>query len=294
MLDFINSKDLKAMKALKNIPMQFSRLVVLLILLAVFSPLNLSAQIEKWDSLMNLAKTCFQLKDYSKSNEYYQQVIDLIKPFDKDGKLIDKIRGTMAINYIYMGVPFLKENKYSEAKPFFEKALEYSERDPKVFPVANSWMGNWYSAKALEIRAYENNLKQSVDYSIMAEKFYESANAPDKRLKEQISRAVVLSTIARVDEAKQLLKQVISECEGNEKRNSLLAKALNELGFIELNSENYQSAIMNLEQSYTLSVDSGDIQNAEIVARRLQWLYENKIPDNSKVELWKGRADNIK
>lgn len=50
-------------------------------------PLSGNTQTEKWDSLMNLAKTCHNQKEYSRSNEYYQQVIDFVNPIDDDGRL---------------------------------------------------------------------------------------------------------------------------------------------------------------------------------------------------------------
>ena len=67
------------------------------------------------------------------------------------------------------------------------------------------------------------------------------------------------------------------------------AKALNELGAIELNLENYQAAIQYLEKSYNLSFQS-DRQNARIAVNRIIRLYEAQIPDKSKVELWKKRV----
>lgn len=268
----------------------FCRSLAIMVSLTV--PFFVNAQTEKWDSLMNLAKTYHRQKEYLKSNECYQQVIDAIMPFDDDGSLTNKIKGTMALNYMYLGVSLFKQKKYPEAKSYFEKAIEYAEKDPKVLPMANTWMGDWYSTQALIIRISETNLQQSVEYSIMAEKYFELANAPEKRLKEQVSRATVLSEISRIDEAKQQLQNVISECEGNEKRIVILAKALNELGAIEQNAENYQSAIQLLERSYNLSVVYSKT-NAKSPATRLLRLYQNQIPDPSKVELWQKRINEL-
>ena len=255
-------------------------------------PLIGTAQIEKWDSLTNLAKTYHQQKEYVKSNECYEQVIAIVKPFDSDSKLTNKIRGMIALNYVYMGVPLFKDKKYAESKPYFEKALEYSANDPKVLQMANSWMGDWYSSQALQVRIAESNLQQAIDYSLLAEKYYTIANASEKCLKEQISRATVLADIFRIDEARKLFQQIIAECEGRDKRTNLLAKALNELGAIEQNTENYQTAILYLERSYDLS-QSSDRQNARIAANRMQRLYESQIPDKTKAELWKKRLDEL-
>lgn len=251
------------------------------------------AQMEKWDSLTNQAKIYHQQKEYAKSNECYEHVIAIVKPYDEGERLTSKIRGMIALNYVYLGVPLFKEKKYAESKPYFEKAIEYSAKDPKVLPMANSWMGNWYSSQALEIRVKESNLQQAIDYYIMAENYYKLANAPEKYLKEQISRATTLSDISRIDEARKLLQQVIGECKGKDKLTILQAKALNELGAIEQNSENYQSAIQNLEKSYNLSFQF-DRQNARIAANRIIRLYETQIPDKSKVELWKKRVVELK
>lgn len=292
-IDFIRLEDAAALEALKKIPVFCRECVILTLLLAYLFPCSLKAQTEKWDSLMNLAKTYHKQKEYLKSNEYYQQVIDAIMPFDNDARLTNKIKGTMALNYMYLGVPLFKQKKYPEAKLYFEKAIEFAEKDPKVLPMANTWMGDWYSTQALTIRLSETNLQQSVEYSVIAEKYYEVANAPEKRLSEQVTRATVLSEISRIDEAKQQLQKVISECEGNDKRNAILAKALNELGAMEQNAENYQSAIQLLERSYDLSVVNCKT-NAQIAANRLLRLYQSQIPDESKVELWQKRINELK
>ena len=132
------------MEALKKISVLDIKCVVLYLLMVCFFPCDLTAQTEKWDSLMNLAKTYHKQREYLKSNEYYQQVIDAILPFDNDGRLINKIKGTMALNYMYLGVPLFKQKKYPEAKSYFEKAIEYAEKDPKVLTMANKWMGDWH------------------------------------------------------------------------------------------------------------------------------------------------------
>ena len=251
-----------------------------------------TAQIERWDSLMNLAKICSKEREYFKSNEYYELVILAINPYDNDELLTNKIKGTIAINYIHLGVPLFKEKKYEDAKHYFEKAIEYAVKDPKVFPVANSWMGDWYSWKALDVKIATTDLQQSVEYSLLAEEYYERANAPEKLLKEQVSRAAVLCDLSQIEKSKRLLQQVISECEGNENRTIILSKALNELGYIELKLEDFQSAILHLECSYDLSL-SKDSSTAKLAAMRLQQLYEFEIPDKTKAEFWKNRSNAI-
>lgn len=291
--EYISPVNSVALKVLKKISVQYKKCVLISFLSVCLSPCSITAQTESWDSLINLAKTYHRQKEYLKSNEYYQQVINAITPFDNDGRLTNKIKGTMALNYMYLGVPLYKQKKYPEAKLYFEKAIEYAANDPKVLPMANIWMGDWYSTQALTIRISDTNLQQSVEYSIIAEKYYELANAPEKRLSEQVSRATVLSEISRIDEARQQLQKVISECEGNDKRNVILAKALNELGAIEQNEENYQSAIQLLERSYNLSIVNSKT-NANIAAKRLLRLYQSQIPDESKVELWQKRINELK
>lgn len=290
-IDFIHPEKPVAFGSLMKISVLIRKFVLSFLLLCVF-PNSGNAQIEKWDSLTNLAKTYHQQKEYVKSNECYEQVIAIVKPFDSDSKLTNKIRGMIALNYVYMGVPLFKDKKYAESKDYFEKALEYSANDPEVLPMANSWMGDWYSSQALQIRIAQSNLQQAIEYSLLAERYYSLANAPERCLKEQISRATVLADISRIDDAKQLLQQVIAECEGRDKRTILLAKALNEFGAIEQNTENYQTAIQYLERSYSLS-QSSDKQNALIAANRMQRLYESQIPDKTKAELWKKRADEL-
>ena len=268
----------------------YYRVLVLAILFCF--PITGISQVQKWDSLTNLAIIHHQQKEFEKSNECYEQVIAMVKPIDEDGRLTNKIKGMIALNYIYLGVPLFKAKKYTESKKLFEMALQYAANDPKVLPMANSWMGDWYSSHALQIRIAESNLQQAIEYSLLAEKYYTIANAPEKCLKEQISRATVLADISRIEDARHLFQQVIQECEGKIKRTNLLAKALNGLGAIEQNSDNYQMAIQYLERSYNLSLSS-DKQNARLAANRMQRLYESQIPDKTKAELWKRRTDEL-
>ena len=264
------------------------------ILLTVFIAIPLSglAQVGPLDSLMNLAKNYHLKKEYMKSNECYEQILATIQPYDGDARLTNIIRGTMAINYIYSGVDLFKDKYFAEAKPYFEKALEYAANDPKALPVANSWMGDWYSWKALDMRISKTDLQQAVEYSLMAEHHYKQANATDKLLKEQVSRSAALHELLQIESAKQLLLQVIGQCESVESRERILASALCELGEIELKSENFQSAILYLERCYGLSI-SKNKPTAYLAAIKLVQLYETDIPDQTKAELWKSRAETI-
>ena len=280
----------KIWNKLNQVKCFYYRVLVLSILF--YFPITGISQVQKWDSLTNLAIIHHQQKEFEKSNECYEQVIAMVKPIDEDGRLTNKIKGMIALNYVYLGVPLFKAKKYTESKKYFEMALQCAANDPKVLLMANSWMGDWYSLQALQIRIAESNLQQAIEYSLLAEKYYTLAYAPEKCLKEQISRATVLADISRIEDARHLFQQVIQECEGKIKRTNLLAKALNELGAIEQNSDNYQTAIQYLERSYTLS-QSSDRQNARIAANRMQRLYKSQIPDKTKAELWKKRADEL-
>lgn len=291
-IGFIHPNDTAALEALKKIPVLIRKFVLSFLLLCIF-PSAGNAQIEKRDSLINLAYAYHQQKEYLKSNECFEQAIAIVKPSDEDSRLTNNLRGLIALNYVCLGVPLFKDKKYAESKICFEKALEYSANDPKVLPFANSWMGDWYSMQAFQIRIAGSNLQQAVEYNKFAEKYYTLANAPEKCLKEQISRAMALSDISRIEEARQLLQQVIQECEGRDKRTNLLAKALNELGTIEQKAENYQAAILYFERSYNLNLPS-DKKKARIAAQQMQRLYEFQIPDKTKAELWKKRVDELK
>ena len=250
--------------------------------------LSVSAQIPEIESLLNLAKAYQEQKEYLKAIECHESIIELIKPFDNNN-ITNIVRGTIAINYINLGSPLLKAEKFAEAKPYFDKALEYASDDPKVLPRANSWMGEWYSSYALKIRSNKTNLQQAADYSVIAEKYFNLAGEHNKVLKEMICRSSVLADLSQTNEARTLLQSVIDECERVSDKTQILTKALYELGTIELSSENYQSAILHLERCYTLSLESNH-QTASLAAQRLLRLYESQIPDSSKADLWRKRV----
>ena len=243
------------------------------------------------DSLMNLAATYRHQEEYLKSNDCYEQLIDAIKDFD-DGGLTGKIMGLMSLNYIYLGIPLLKEGDYEKAGPFFRKAVEYAKHDPKIALSANSWMGQWYSMQSLDMRARGTDLWRAVEYSLSAERYFELAHAPEKRLNQQIARASTLSGLSRMTEAEQLLQMTIRECEERSGLEGQLAKALSELGKLEKNAENYQSAIFHLERSYEIGI-SGDRQTARLAAVYLHELFENMVPDKEKAALWKMRIEEL-
>lgn len=260
--------------------------------LALWLPLVASAQIEALDKLMNEARAYSVAKDYEKSNQSYEQLLEMIKPVD-NGSLAAKIKGMMALNYINMGVPLLKEGKYSESKPHFEKALTYSADDPKILTAANSWMANWYSSYALNLRAGDSDLLTSEQYSRQAESYYEKAGDTLKSLKEKVSRADVLSKLARHDDAIGLYRTVISACEGKPDRRAVHGLALGGLGSLEMEMEDYNSALTHLEASFNINVEHNP-KMAYVVADKLQRLYETHLPDASKAEFWRNRKEPLR
>ena len=139
-------------------------------------------------------------------------------------------------------------------------------------------------------------LSQALEYSLDAEKFFDLAEAPEKRLREQVSRAMILVDMARQDEAEVLLKQIVSECDGVASRFAIQGKALFVFGGMEVDAERFQTAIQYLEQSYDLC-NVGETKESKIYAymcaNKLYHLYNNQIPDCEKAALWKKRADDL-
>ena len=168
--------------------------------------------------------------------------------------------------------------------------------DSKTYYTANSWMGQWNSAQALNIRLNHGDYQKAVQLSLEAERYFDLAKAPEKRLTEQLSRASSLQELSHKDEAESLLKLIIRECEGKNDRNFILGRATYQLGDIELATERYQSAIQHLEQSYDLCI-SETTPNAQtwtrLAAKKLYGLYSEQIPDNDKAALWKLRTEKL-
>lgn len=253
------------------------------------------AQPAGFQTLMDEAKGYFQQKEYEKSNECYEKVVDILRGTDGE-HLIPTVRNGMAINYLYMGVAALKEKNYPDAKEYLENAIRDAKPESKTCYMAHSWMGQWYSVQALNIRSTRGDMQQAVKLSMEAEKFFDLAKAPDKRLKEQLARASALRDLARNDEAETLLKQIITECTSVSERNVIRGKACFNLGVIELETERFQPSLQHLEQSYDLC-NGGTTKDAKsyayLAANRLYQLYSNQIPDSEKALLWKQRSEEL-
>ena len=210
--------------------------------------------------------------------------------------LIPSVKNHIAINNLYLGVAAMKEKDFSTTKTYLENAIADAKPDSKTYYSANSWMGQWYSTQALNIRLNHGDYQKAVQYSQEAERYFDLAKAPEKRLTEQLSRASSLQELMHNDEAESLLKQIIRECVGNKDRCFILGRATYQLGDIELSSERYQSAIQHLEQSYDLCI-SETTPNAQtwtrLAAKKLYGLYSKQIPDDDKAALWKQRTEEL-
>ena len=269
----------------------------LLLIMALWSLCKLSiwAQPQNYDVLMGQAKNYFSQKEYAKSNECYEQVCDELKGTAYEG-LTPSVRNSIAINNMYMGVTALKEKKFPTAKTYLENAIKDAKPESKTYYMAHSWMGQWNSVQALNIRTNRGDFEKALAFSLEAERYFDLAKVPEKRLKEQLGRAAALQELARNDEAETLLKQIMSECEGFNDRSLIMGKAAYRLGEIEMAAERFQLAIQHLEQSYNLC-NAETTKDAKtwvyLAANKLNSLYTRFIPDNDKANLWKLRADEL-
>lgn len=268
---------------------------LLLTLLMLVFGLFTWAQTGDYQVLMDQAQVFFEQKDYQKSTECYEQVIESMKAHGDD-RLISTIKNSIAINHLYLGVSSLKNKDFIQAKLYLDNALKDAKPDSKTYYMAQSWMGQWYSVQALNIRVSQGDLQQAVALSLQAETCFNLAKAPDKCLKEQLSRASALKELAHVDEAETLLYTIIAECDNDNNRNTIKGKALFLLGGIEVDLERFQLAIEHLEQSYDLCLvdkTKNSQTYAYMAANKLSALYTNLIPDTEKAKLWKLRADEL-
>ena len=251
------------------------------------------AQPQNYNALMEQAKGYFAQKDYAKSIECYELVIAELEGTEFES-LVPSVRNSIAINNMYMGVAALKGKDYPTAKTHLENAIKDAKPDSKTYFMAHSWMGQWNSVQALNIRMNHGDLAQAVKLSLEAERYFDLANAPEKRLKEQLSRASVLQDLSRADEAEALLKQIMNECEGWTDRRVIMGKAAYGLGGLEMATERYQLAMKHLEQGYDLCLagSTADVKAyAHLCATKLSQLFESGVPDADKAVLWKQRAD---
>ena len=122
-----------------------------------FANLLCYAQLANFDRLHNQAKTYFQQKDYEKSNQCYEQIIKELQSTEYES-LISTIKTSIAINDLYMGTEALLNADFITAKPHLEKAVEYAKPGSKTYYSANSWLGEWYSQRAMAILCKLSNI----------------------------------------------------------------------------------------------------------------------------------------
>lgn len=253
------------------------------------------AQAPNYYSLMSQAKYYFDQKEYAKSNECYEKVVSELEGTEYES-LIPTIRDGIAINNLFVGVAMLKAKDYPTSKTYLENAIKEAKPESKTFYMAHSWMGQWNSVQALNIRTNNGDFKQAVKFSLEAERYFDMAKAPEKRLNEQLSRAATLYELSQKEEAEILLKQIVKECEGINNRSLIMGKATYNLGESEMTSERFQLAIQHLEQSYNLCNTNSSKEAktwAYHAANKLSNLYTSFIPDNDKALLWKQRANEL-
>lgn len=260
-----------------------------------FGEVAIWAQTPNYNSLMSLAKGHFEQKEYAKAIDCYEKVCVELKGTDYES-LIPTVRNSIAINNMYMGVAALKEKDFPTAKTLLENAIKDAKPASKTYYMAHSWMGQWNSVQALNIRTNRGDFERALGFSLEAERYFDLAQAPEKRLSEQLSRSAALQELLRSDEAESLLKQIMTECEGVNNRSLIMGKAAYRLGEIEMAAERFQLAIQHLEQSYNLcnAETSKDAKAwAYLAANKLNNLYTKVIPDNDKANFWKQRADEL-
>lgn len=250
-------------------------------------------ELMRWyEEMYERAKLFFNQKEYAKANDCYELICIKIKGTEYES-LIPKIRNCIAINNMYMGVAALKTKDYPTAKNYLGNAIKDAEPESKTYYMANSWMGQCYSIQALNISIDQGDYGLAIEFSREAERYFDMANAPEKRLREQLSRVSSLQELSRNDEAEVLLKKIMSECEGYR---FIMGRAAYKLGNIEMAAERFQSAIQHFEQGYGLCISSDT--NAETVyaylcANQLCILFKYKIHDNEKASFWNERANKI-
>ena len=237
------------------------------------------------------AKTYTQQKQYEKSNECCEQIIARITSTPIEG-LIPTVKNTMAINNLYLAVAAMKEKDFTRAKPLLDKAVVDAKKDTKTYYMACTWMGDWYSSQSLNIRLSNGNQLQALEMTTEAERWFNMAQKPEKRLSEQLTRAKILDDLKRKDEARTLLQQVIAECGNRSERDIIRGKALYLLGSMEADEEDFQQSIAHLEQCYNLCSAAGGTDYAKLAARRLTRLYKYNIPDTDKESFWQQRSGN--
>ena len=244
-----------------------------------------------FETTASQAKTYTQQKQYEKSNECCEQIIARITSTPIEG-LIPTVKNTMAINNLYLAVAAMKEKDFTRAKPLLDKAVVDAKKDTKTYYMVCTWMGDWYSTQSLNIRLSNGNLQQALEMTTEAERWFNMAQKPEKRLSEQLSRATILNDLKRKDEERTLLQQVIAECVNRSERDIIRGKALYLLGSMEADEEDFHQSIAHLEQSYNICSVAGVTDHAKLAARRLTRLYKYNIPDTDKESFWQQRSGN--
>lgn len=266
--------------------------IAMLMLLTVIGG---QAQPAGYQAMMDEARRYSQQKEYEKSSECYEKAIELLKGTEGES-LIPSVRNFVAINNMHQGIAALKAKDYPKAKELLEKAVSDAKPDSKTYYMANSWMGQWYSVQASAIHSERGDYEEAIRLSLGAERYFDLAQAPEKRLNEQTKRASALHSLSRTDEAEALLKQIMVECENDGKRNFIHGKAAYRLGALEVGIERFQEGIRHLEKAYDLCI--GETTRvaklkAMLAAAKLSDIYSRQIPDTEKAGLWKKRADEL-
>lgn len=253
------------------------------------------AQPAGFHAMMDEARRYSQQKEYEKSSECYENVINMLKGTEGES-LIPSVRSFIAINNMHLGIAALKAKDYPKAKGLLEKAVSDAKPNSKTYYMANSWMGQWYSVQASAIHSERGDYEEAIRLCLGAERYFDAAQAPEKRLNEQVKRASALHTLSRTDEAETLLKQIIAECENMSKRNFICGKAAFELGSIEIETERYQNGVNHLEKAYDLCIGEATAVakiHAKLAANKLNGIYAHQIPDQEKADLWQRRTEDL-
>lgn len=251
-----------------------------------------TALTQKWEAMMTEAKKYAAEKDYAKAIECNEALIKDMETCGVSG-LIETLRNSNAIYYLYMGKPLMKSKIYKEAEAMFENAVANAKPSSQTMNIAHIYLGDVFASQSLEIRKVSGDLTQAIAFSVKAEKEYELAGVPDKRLKEQVVRAGMLRDVMKVSDAKSLLLETIKECDGNAQRFKIRGNALSELGCIEQDEEDFQNAIKHLEEGYDILIQY-DKRLALLPAIRLAKLYRVNIPDNEKAKHWDMKVTELK
>ena len=265
------------------------------IVLSGIMGLALWAQTQNYKPLMDQAKIHFDQKEYEKAINCYEKVVAELKGTDYE-ILVPAVRNSIAINNLYLGVAALTNKDYPKSKGYLDKALMDAKPESKTYYMVLLWLGHWNSNQALSIRTARGDSQQALQLSLEAERYFDLAKAPEKRLKEQLARASILQDLARNDESAALLKQIMAECEDVSDRSLILGKASYQLGGIEMSAERFQLAIQHLEQGYDLCVAGSTIDAksyAYLCANKLSQLFRVHIPDDDKATFWEQRANEL-